>query len=67
VTFLDAYELHGPDTMAIAAALRITEAAADSLINAKMDERKVWPPVVKPLPNYPVRQPRIAYAGKGTV
>lgn len=64
MTFPEAYEQFGPDTMAIAKALRISEAAADSLVNAKMDAGKVWPPVVKPLPNYPMRQPRIPYAGK---
>ena len=55
MTFLEAYSIHGPDTMEIAKALRISEAAADSLVNAK------------PLPNYPMRHPRIPYAGKEAV
>lgn len=67
MTFLEAYSLYGPDTMEIAKALRISEAAADSLVNAKMDEGKVWPPKAKPLPNYPMRHPRIPYAGKEAV
>lgn len=64
ITFTEAYAEFGPDTMAISKALRISEAAADSLVNAKMDAGKVWPPLVKPLPNYPMRHPRIPYAGK---
>jgi len=64
MTFLEAFELHPYDTMAISKALRISEAAADSLVNAKMDAGKVWPPSVKPLPNYPMRHPRVPYAGR---
>lgn len=37
--FLDAYKLHGNDTIAIAEALGIPEHEADRLINAKMNER----------------------------
>lgn len=39
MTFLEAYALHGPDTIAIAEALSITEAEADALINERMDRK----------------------------
>ena len=37
MTFLEAFERFGPDTIAIAAALDIKEHEADTLINAKMN------------------------------
>ena len=39
MTFQEAYRRFGPDTMAIAEALSITEAEADRLINERMEQR----------------------------
>lgn len=38
-TFLQAFNQHGPDTIAIAEALGISEAQADRLVNDHMKER----------------------------
>lgn len=37
MTFLEAYSIHGPDSVAISKALNIPEHEADHLINAEMD------------------------------
>ena len=39
MTFSQAFAIHGPDTIAIAAAVGIPEHEADRLINAKMNAR----------------------------
>lgn len=67
ISFLEAYEIHGPDTMAIAKAMGVQEHEADRLINARMDSRKVWPPRIDrtafiPSNNYEARARRARYA-----
>lgn len=37
ITFTEAYEQCGPDTMAIARVMRITESEADRLVNTKLE------------------------------
>ncbi|MBX5190148.1 hypothetical protein HJB86_14655 [Rhizobium sp. NZLR3b] len=39
MTFLEAYAIHGPDTIAISEALNISEHEADRLINEAMERR----------------------------
>lgn len=40
ITFLEAYAIHGADTIAISNALNIREHEADRLINQEMDRRR---------------------------
>ena len=39
MTFSEAYQLHGPDTIAISGALGIPEHEADRLINERMEQK----------------------------